>query len=216
MSLTSRKFTVLALLLTLVLSFSSCKEKNQWDIPGVTGPTLTQIDDGLLISAVLENVHLDQGVRIPVPKYPNSYVELTPDLASAGTLLAIKVAAEDIDDMLNGGFELLDPTMLPGGRPLPGVQGGTLPGIAFNVEVLLDMTFYIGPKVFGVFVPVNLNLGGSIIAYRFYIKEKRLGNIAIVSNDVDGENGGFLLMLDLSEVLKKRIAEMAEKSRFNL
>ncbi|HLE11613.1 MAG: hypothetical protein A2504_14490 [Bdellovibrionales bacterium RIFOXYD12_FULL_39_22] len=178
---------------------SKCTQGNSnFQIEGVTGPSVIANDGGILINTAFKNITIEGEVRIvPDPeKFPNSYVEIKPDLTSEGTLVTIHI---DFLDLLEGDFSTENPLTLPGGRPLPGVAAGTLPAIAFTIEEFHNMTFYMGPEVFGVFIPSNLGIEGTILSYRFYSGDgQRVGNMSVVSNDVNGENGGLLLMMDLS------------------
>ena len=63
---------------------------------------------------VFENIILDGGLRYPVPKYPNSYIEVSPHLQSGGTMMSVSIS---LDDVFNGDLPRLDPQALPGGRP---------------------------------------------------------------------------------------------------
>jgi hypothetical protein len=74
------------------------------------------------------------------------------------------------------------------------------------------MTFYLGSKFFGVFVPVKMNIGtNNIVTARFYSGKVRAGNISLVGPDANGENSGFVLLLDLSSSVKKRLKKIAKK-----
>lgn len=184
-------------------------QKVNLEIPGVTGPTVTLIENKVLISAVFENVVIDVGLRYSIPKYPNSYLEISPDFQTGGTVMAVEVALEDI---LKGQGKLEDPKKLPGGRPLPGVLGGQLPAVAFSIEKFHNMTFYLGNEVFGFFAPIeNLGLRGSIITARFYIKETRAGNLSLVGQDENGEHGGFLLLLSMAGKVKNELVKINQK-----
>lgn len=202
----------LSLMLVLTAAFStSCGESgNTLEIDGVDGPKLTLQEDNLLISMVFENVQLDGGLRYTIPEYDNSYVEVGPDLASAGTLMSINVS---LDDITNGDLLLLDPQKLPGDRNLPGVASGALPAVAFSIPNWDNMTFYLGKKFFGVFVPVSgLNIGtNNIVTARFYSGKVRAGNISVVGEDENGENAGFVLLLDLTDAVKRKIKKLAKK-----
>ena len=204
-----KRYSLLLLTVLGLLSFTACngKDNSNVKIDGVDGPTVTLLEDNLMITMVLENVQLDGGLRYNIPKYPNSYIEISPDLQSAGTLMAVSIS---IDDMLNGDLQGLDPQKLPGGRALPGVASGSLPAVAFSIEKFNNMSVYVGPEVFGIFVPVDLNVENSILSFRYYIAEKRAGTVSVVGNDQNGENGGLLLMLDISGKWKK-ILKKAQK-----
>lgn len=196
---TKTKVLVLSALLTLGLFSTSCgngTSASNIQIPGVKKSAITLNNDSVLISFVFEAIQLDGGLRYNIPKYPNSYLEISPDLQSGGTLMAINLS---IKDVANTNLQLLDPQSLPGGRALPGVATGRLPAVAFSIEKFKGMSFYVGPKLFGVFVPLkNLGIGNSIITARYYVSSTRVGNISLVGQDANGENSGILLMLDLS------------------
>jgi len=203
---------LLSLLVVITAAFStSCGQSStQLQIPGVNGPKLTLQQDNLLISMVFDNLQIDGGLRYSIPKYDNSYIEVGPDLSSAGTLMSINVSLQDIT---NGDLLLLDPQKLPGGRNLPGVASGALPAVAFSIPNWNNMSFYLGKKFFGVFVPVKgLDIGtNNIVTARFYSGKVRAGNISLVGADANGENAGFVLLLDLTPQIKKHLKKIAHK-----
>ena len=163
----------------------------------------------MLISIVFENLTVEGGLRYPVPKYPNSHIEIAPDFESEGTLMVVAV---DLDDIFGGNIDQFDSQTLPGGRPLPGVSSGRLPAVAFSIPKWKNIGFYLGPKIFGLFVPVKgLNMQGAMLTARFYAGGSRQGNISLVGEDSNGENSGFLLMLDMSSKTKKRLEYLARK-----
>ena len=178
------------------------------DIPGVQGPIVTLNGDNVLISLVFENMALAGGIRYNIPKYENSYLELSPDLMSGGTLMAISV---DLDDVFGDTVGQLDPQTLPGGRALPGVATGSLPAVAFTIDQFYNMAFYLGPDVFGVFIPINLGLDNTIATFRYYIGDSRMGNISLVGADENGENGGILLLLDMSSYVQSKLEKIADR-----
>lgn len=196
--------------LTALLGFTSCGGDggSNIEIPGVDGPTVTLSEDKLIISMVFENVQLDGGIRYGIPDYPQSWLEISPDLQSTGTLMMMSL---DIEDVLNSDLLFLDPQSLPGGRSLPGVAGGSLPAVAFSIEKFNNMTFYVGPKVFGFFVPADVGFENGIATFRYYIGDNRAGNISLVGQDTDGENAGLLLLLDMNSSTKKRLKKHASK-----
>lgn len=207
----SRNLIVLLTLLSLSIVTTSCgggtgTDGRNIDIPGVDGPHVVLGNSEVLITMVFENVQLDGGLRYSIPKYPNSYVEISPDLQSSGTLMAFSIALDDIFDM---NLNQLNPTTLPGGRPIPGVTSGRLPAVAFSLEQFHGVTVYLGPEVFGIFVPVNMGIQQAIVTARFYTDGARTGNISIVGSDTNGNNSGLLLMLDLGERTKKLLKRFA-------
>lgn len=199
----------LMIILSAVLGTSCGEGKSQLEIPGVKGPNLTLQQDQMLISMVFENIQLEGGLRYNIPKYDNSYIAIEPDLQSTGTLMSINVS---LDDIFSGDLELLPPQSLPGGRNLPGVSSGRLPAVAFSIPKWKNMAFYLGPKFFGVFIPVNLDIGmNNIVTARYYSGSARAGNISLVGPDANGENSGFVLLLDLNSTVKSRLKKIAKK-----
>jgi len=206
------KVLVLSALLTLGLFSTSCgngTSSSNIQVPGVQNMSVTLVQDSVLISMVFQSIQLDGGLRYNIPKYPNSYLEISPDLQSAGTLMAINISLKDV---FNTGLQTLDPQSLPGGRALPGVAGGRLPAVAFSIEKFHGMGFYLGPKLFGVFLPLkNLGIGNSIITARYFTGSNRIGNISLVGQDANGENSGILLMLDMSTTVQSKLKSYAKK-----
>lgn len=204
----SRNFIVSGLFLLSTVFLAACgdgRDGRNIEIPGIDGPLVTLHNEHVLISIVFEELKVDGGLRYTIPRLGNSYIEVSPDFNSNGTLMAVYVA---IDDILGDNFGRLDPQALPGGRPLPGVASGTLPAIAFSIEKFRNMGFYIGRNVFGVFIPFN-NLGDaigqSIITARFFSSGDRIGNISIVGHDSYGENAGILLMLNMDNQVQRQL-----------
>lgn len=196
------------LLLTLFALFPSCRLENSSSnvsIPGVIGPNVVIDQDNILISMIFQNIALDGGLRYQVPKTKYSYMEISPDLQSGGTLMSFSLSLQDI---LKGGLTNLDPQKLPGGRALPGVASGALPAVAFSIEKFKNVVFYVGPTVFGVFAPSKINAPG-ILTFRYNMNGKRAGNISIVGVDQNGENSGVLLLLDLTGSTKKSLDRLA-------
>ncbi len=177
-------------------------------IAGVNGPTVTLLQDNLMISMVFENVQLDGGLRYNIPKYKYSYLEISPDLQSSGTLMSISVSLKDIVD---GGLDGLDPQKLPGGRSLPGVTGGSLPAVAFSIEKFHNMSFYLSKDVFGIFIPAQVGVDGAIASFRYYMNQKAAGTISLVGNDDKGENAGILLMINLKGATKSKMMSIYKK-----
>jgi hypothetical protein len=211
-TLRNPKTAITALFITLSVLLTSCGSgtsgKNM-SIPGLNGPNVVLLGDDILINVVFENMTVEGGARYNIPKYPNSYVELSPDLESDGTLLAFSVS---LDDIFGDEVKRLDPLTLPGGRAIPGVSSGTLPAVAFSIEKLKNVGFYIGPQIFGVWIPLNkLSMPGAMITTRFYTGSKRVGNLSLVGEDANGENAGIFLALSVSKSAERLLKRQADR-----
>ncbi len=209
---TKTKLLLLMTTLAIGLFSTSCgsgTSASNIQVPGIQNMSVKLVQDSVLISMVFQSIQLDGGLRYNIPKYANSYLEISPDLQSSGTLLALNIS---LKDALNTNLQTLDPQSLPGGRALPGVAGGRLPAVAFSIEKFKGISVYLGPKLFGVFLPIkNLGIGNSIITARYYTGSNRIGNISLVGQDSNGENSGILLMLDMNANVQSQLKAYSAK-----
>lgn len=181
-------------------------------ISGVTGPDVEVVNGRLVLSMVFNDIQIDGGATIPIPKYPNSSIQVGPDFQSSGTLLVLTVS---VSDFLGDKGAAFNPQTLPGGRPLPGIASGVIPAVAIQVPQLLNMVFYVGPEVLGVFVPFGkLNMQGAIVSFRFFNKAgDPVGMLSLVGSDSAGKNAGILALIraDLAGILKPASASTLAK-----
>ena len=197
---TVRPLMTLIASLSLALSVSACGKGSSKNvkIEGVDGPKVNFVDGKLTMAVVLKNAQIDFGVRIPLPYMPQSFLEVGPDFASNGYLINLGVDSKDVIALAKDHVKELDPLTLPGGRPLPGIAEGFLPGLAVQVPKLNDLVFYVGAALFGVFIPVELPWKDYIGTFRFYDGAgDSIGNISIVGKDSERNTSGFLLLLNL-------------------
>lgn len=193
-----------------LFAFTGCGKDNgsNIQIEGVKGPNISLMQDQLLISMVFENVQLDGGLRYVIPKYKYSYLEISPDLQSSGTLMNVSIS---LKDLMDGNLDMLDPQKLPGGRNLPGVATGSLPAVAFSIEKFNNITVYAGKEVFGIFVPAKVGVDGAIASFRYYIGDKKAGTLSLVGRDENGANDGILLLLDMKGQVKTQLMKVYKK-----
>lgn len=196
--------SLLATLLVLSAGCGDGKSKFNPEIPGVQGPTVTIVEQNVLITTIMDNMHVDAGFRYYIPDFPNSYIEISPDPQGDGTFFSISMA---ITDLFQDYLTDLEPQTLPGGRAFPGLITGKLPAVAYSIEEFQNISFYIGKSLFGLFIPVSTLdfMGENILPMRFYSGNNRIGNVAIVGKDENGENSGILLMIDMSDKVKAQL-----------
>ena len=131
----TKKLSLLLLPLTIIslLMTTSCIDGGgtNIEIDGVDGPHVKLQEDSINITMTFENLQVDGGLRYVIPKYPNSYIEIAPDVSSGALFMTIDLA---LDDVLDDGLLLLDPQSLPGGRALPGIATGKLPPLPLRLS----------------------------------------------------------------------------------
>ncbi len=199
------KKSILAGLLILTTTlFVSCNGEDgsgpSIEIPGMENLQANFYDDYMTISMHLENIDIVVGGRIPILDDSGSYVDLAPHLQGQGTLMTFHVKMGTI----TGDNDLIHPSTLPGGRPIPGVASGRLPAAAVTVDEVADMTFYLGLDVFGFHLPLDIGLQGAIITGRFNFGGNTVGNVSLVGDDESGQHGGVLLLIDLKSKVNGR------------
>jgi len=202
-----KKTAFAGLAVLMAITFTACGGSGSGvnpKIEGVTGPDVELVNGRVVLSMVFNNVSIDGGATIPIPKYPNSSIQVGPDFQSAGTLLVLTI---NVADFLGDKGQFFDPQTLPGGRPIPSVAAGVLPAVAIQVPQIFNTVFYVGPEVLGFFVPFKkLDLAGSIISFRFHNKAgEPVGILSLVGSDASGQNAGILAMMraDLMGIFKK-------------
>ncbi len=210
-----KKYTGAGLAVLMAITLTACGGKGTGKNPlieGVTGPDVEVVNGRLVLSMVFQSIQIDGGATIPIPKYPNSSIQVGPDFASAGTILVLTVS---VSDFLGDKGTLFPAQSLPGGRALPGIASGVIPAVAIQVKQLMNMVFYVGPEVLGVFVPFGkLDMQGAIVSFRFYNKAgEAVGLLSLVGNDAEGKNAGILAMIraDLAGILKPASAKTLAK-----
>lgn len=203
------KFLKILTLTGLLIASVSCGNSGEVSIPGVQGPTVNLLEDNLVVSMVLEDVSIMAGATYKVPKYKKSYIGLNPNLEGVGAVLTFTVS---LDDIFSSDVKELDPKTLPGGRMIPGVASGALPAVAFSVDSLKNMAFYVGPSIFGMWIPLpNFDLYGFAWTKAFTVGEKRVGNITLFGKDENGENAGFFLGLSVKQAYQEKLEKLSKK-----
>lgn len=206
--LKNRFLGVLTLISMMVFSVS-CGKAGDVSIPGVQGPNVSLLEDNLILSMVIEDMEIIAGATYKVPKYKSSFIGLNPNLEGAGAVLTFTVS---LDDIFSAETKELDPKTLPGGRMIPGVAQGALPAVAFSVDSMKNMAFYVGPSIFGVWIPLpKFELYGFAWTKAFNVGDKRVGNITLFGKDENGENSGFFVGLSVKSAYEKRLKRLSEK-----
>lgn len=200
------------LLLTMVFAlFTSCgSQTDMIKIPGVEGPHFNVQDGKILLTLSLENVNIDVGATVPIPRMEHSDVTLTP-LLEGGTMIQIGFDPKDVE---NDDFRVVPASTLPDGRPFPFTAGGTLPALALNTPRFLDATFYASDKLFGFFIPVRYGLDISAFS-RIKVNGKQVGIATIIKPNSEGTGSGVMIVLTLDALENNQLQKLLKTSAKN-
>lgn len=186
------------LYLILLLFFSSClKQGSIVKVPGVEGPLINLQDGKIILSLGLEELEVQSGATIPIPKLKNSNLTLAPKL-EGGSIFQINFDPKDIE---NEEFKIVPQSTLPDGRAFPFMIGGTLPAIAINIPKAFNSTFYASNNVFGVALPFSIPRDfNSSIHYRLKINDKNIGLVSLIGPENEDQEAYFVILLTLENI----------------
>lgn len=207
-----RNFLAIALL--FVLGTSCLRTENQ-TIPGVVGPVVNVQNGKLLLSIELENVELDGGATLPIPKLEHSQVTLSPAL-SGGSMIQVQLDPQDLE---SDNFRNVPPELLPDGRPFPFTVDGTLPAFAFHVPPVFDSTFYLSQDLFALFLPIQLPENFNVsIHYRLRVNGKQIGIVSLIHPNDEGEGAGVFIMVNKGQLERhddiNKLLKVSTKKRY--
>ncbi len=194
------------LIFSTLLATSCFKGKTNIQIPKVEGPTVKIVDNKVLIDATFIDIPIDEEKEFTIPSFTKSKLTLSPN-GSGGTFFNVSLFLEEILE----DADFRDPQTLPGGRALPGIATGTIPGISFTIPSFHNITVYVGKNFFGIFYPLSLDLDIGIVNSRFYLGKKTAGTLSLVGQDQNNENSGFLLLLKVDDNTRKYLKRVLRK-----
>lgn len=171
-----------------VAIFSGCADKSVDGDAGIEGLgkfTYSVANGRASLTVVFENLHIDQGATIPLSRPEGAYVELGPDVFTAGTIFMISVP---IQSLFQGNGDL-PRAGLPDGRPLPGINNGVLGALVVNLPLLGLTYLYLGEDVFGIFFPISLPNLPWIVTVK--IRDEMGNLLGILSGIPKGKKGAI-------------------------
>ena len=178
------QISLLLLCLFMVPLLASCGKTQaggSTDIKGVTKYDFRISSGRAVLSVVFSEINLDGGVRIPLARPKDGFIEMGPNFGG-GTLFVISTPLTSL--LNNQGLPYLP---LPDGRAIPGVYNGALQGLAVQLPVLGLTYLYMGEDVFGLFIP--LELGSLPVVVTLRIRDE-FGNILGILSGIPKGNTG--------------------------
>ncbi len=193
--------------LLVAIMLASCGQGDDLNLPGVDGPRF-HVSNGMVIADLkLENLNFNVQTEFTIPKLENSFIAVNGS-ADAGTDISLHF---DPQDVISTDFDLVDPNTLPDGRAFPLLPDGTLPSIAINIPSMKNTTFYASKEVVGFFIPYTHGIGIDM-AQRIVVNGKDVGFAALVRADSNGENSGFLIILEIDNLKNRRLQKLIKRS----
>lgn len=202
-------------LLLALFIIPSCGQQggNLPEIGGVKGPFFNIINGQVLMTFKFLNMQVDAGVKVPIPKTQNSYMEFSPNAVDGGMMLQVFMDVEDLRSIDIGAG---DGNYLPDGRALPGVPGGRLDNSLRIDSPWYDVSFYYHKKLFGLWIPVGFETAGISGYWNVTINQKRVGFLGLVGNDpVRDFKAGGVILLNLDILKDQRLIKLIEHSKKN-
>lgn len=204
------------MLLGIALLFThGCGQQgtNLPQINGVQGPIFNVVDGQVVLTFKFLTMQIEAGLKLPIPKTKNSFMELSPNILDGGMMLQ---AFMDVEDLKAISIGVGDGNYLPDGRPLPGIPGGRLENSLRIDTDFSDVSFFYHQKLFGFWVPVGFETAGISGYWNININQKRVGLFGLVGDDPNrGYKAGGLVLLNLDALKDKQLKKLIEVSKQN-
>ena len=203
----------MVLCLAIIITPSCGQQGELPPISGVKGPILNVVDGQVLLTFKFLNMQVDAGLKMPIPKTTNSYVEFSPNMIDGGMILQ---AYMDVEDLKKVNIGIGDGNYLPDGRAIPGVPGGKLEDSLRIDTEWHDMSFFYHKQLFGLWIPVGFETAGLSGSYNIKVNEKRVGFIGLVGNDpVRDYKAGGIVFFNLDALKDKQFQNLIQMSKRN-
>jgi len=204
------------LMVTLALTLApGCGQQadNLPEMNGVKGPIFNALNGQVVMTFKLLNMQVDAGLKAPIPKTKNSFIEFSPNMIDGGMMFQLYMDVEDLKSISVG---VGDGNYLPDGRPLPGVPGGKLENSLRIDTQWHDISFYYHQKLFGLWIPVGFETAGYSGYWNIKINEKRVGFLGLVGNDeVRDLKAGAVILFNLEALKDKQLNQLLKISKRN-
>jgi len=193
------KFFFTTLSLSILLMLLSCGNNKNVHIEGIDGPYILLSDQTLIMTMTFKDSTQKSITTYKLPQFQNAYVEIGP--SNNGELsISYKFDILELIEFDDGKLPLIN---LPDERAIPGMIGGSLPGIDFAINNFEYSSLYLSANYLGLFIPVtNFEKFYSITSFDYFINNKKAGSITMVGKEADQHIPGILLMLDFDQDVK--------------
>ncbi len=190
-----------SILVLALLAFFSVTPALAGKIPGVEGPYIDFIDGKIQVSLAFTKLELPGYVGVVLPKLPNSSAVIEPNALEGGTLATVRLDPRDIKIIKE---VVTDKAyILPDGRPIPGIPGGKIKdGLRLDLKpAQYSLSFYYHQKLFGFYIPLNVNYKFPINAAAISLswKKKVVGSLHLVGPE-GSKKPALLIFLRLKDI----------------
>jgi hypothetical protein len=213
-----KKWLLIFKVMLLSITFLVCQGCGQQgtnlpEINGVQGPIFNVLDGQVVLTFKFLNMQLEAGLKLPIPKTNNSFMELSPNIIDGGMMLQVFMDVEDLKEVSIG---VGDGNLLPDGRPLPGIPGGKLENSMRIDTNFYDVSFFYHQKIFGFWIPVGFETAGISGYWNINVNQKRIGLLGLVGDDPNrGYTAGGIVLLNLEALRDKDLKKLIDLSRRN-
>jgi hypothetical protein len=207
--------SVKAMVLCLAIIITpSCGQQGELpQINGVQGPLLNVVDGQVLLTMKFLNMQVDAGLKVPVPKTQNSYLEFSPNMIDGGMILQVYM---DVEDLKSVNIGVGDGNYLPDGRAVPGVPGGRLENSLRIDTQWHDISFFYSKQVFGLWIPVGFETAGISGSWNIKVNQKSVGFLGLVGNDpVRNHSAGGVVFFNLDSLKDRQLQNLIKTSKRN-
>ncbi len=215
--------TVLTLALNcfFAMTLTGCELSAPNAIQGVDGPRVSVEDsedagrvvtieatfNGVQNFENTEVIRENAGDPLSIDHTAHSSITITPNDQNNVNIQA-QFSLADLNALSSSGALPLQ--TLPGGRFIPNVTSGLLPGMEIQVPGLSALELYVGPHLVGLFAPVAMDSTQIVGTFPFFGESgAHLGSLAVIGPEAAGDgllkNSGFLVLMSLDSLKSAQI-----------
>ncbi|OFZ24623.1 MAG: hypothetical protein A2381_07230 [Bdellovibrionales bacterium RIFOXYB1_FULL_37_110] len=193
------KFFFTTFNLFIFLTLISCGNNKNISIEGIDGPYILLSDQTLIMTMTFKNIKQESEASYKLPQFQNAYVEIGPS-NNQELSITYRFNILELIEFDDGKLPLIN---LPDERGIPGMVGGSLPGIDFAINNFEYSSLYLSANHLGFFIPVaSFEKFYSMTSFDYFINNKKAGSITMIGKEQNHHIPGILLLLDFDQDVK--------------